>query len=172
MKHKTDELTELFEMLNLDAKIAGEMRCDFEAGDAILDAQSEPELSEEMIGRITQNVQRRSGGLSWAARWQRIAAVLVLGFVLVGLVEFMSQPVEEEISGQHVFLLADDYDVLETALDLEQEEFTVNFDDPEIADILSLWDDAGWDVYQLFGKDFCDEKVMFATGTRVNCWIV
>jgi len=157
-KNKINELTELFEELNLDTEASSEIRHELEAGDAFLNQQSEPVCPDELIGRITRDIEKQSGDRSWAIQIRRIAAVFVLGFVLVGLLELSQKPFEMNSLGQHAVLLADDFDVLEIALDLEQEEFQVDFDYPEIADILSLWDDADWDLQQLLGKELSDEN--------------
>ena len=149
-KNNTDELVKLFDVLNIDSKVANEIRCDLQAGDALLSRQREPDCPDELIERITRDINNRTQRLSWPMRLRHIAAVLVLGFVLVGLFEL---------------------DVLETALDLELEELEVVFDDPVVAEILSLWDDANWDIQQLFGKEFTDETEPFSFGYGFNDWM-
>jgi hypothetical protein len=168
---QTDELTELFDELNIDAQAASEMRHDLQTGDALLNEQSEPDCPAKLIEKITRDIEKQSQGLSWTIQLRRIAAVLVLGLVLVGLFELSRKPIEKDSLDQHAVLLADEYDIIETALDLELEEFEVDFDNPEIADILSLWDDAGWELQQLFGKEFTDETDTISYHTIVNDWI-
>ena len=104
---QTDELTELFDELNIDASATSEMRHDIQAGDALLNEQGEPNCPDELFERVAQDIEKQhchSGtgrnprlpgdkatdgsmdtGLRRYDTLRRIAAVLVLGFVLVGL---------------------------------------------------------------------------------------
>lgn len=170
-KNKTDELTGLFDNLNIDNKAANEIRHDIETGDDLFRQQSESNCPAELIDRIMRDIQNRPQRLSWPMRLQRIAAVLILGFVLVGLFELIHQPVKNGSLQNQTILLADEFDVLETALDLEQDELDVAFDDPAVADILSLWDDADWDIQQIFGKEFSDETDTHTSRRGFNDWI-
>lgn len=170
-KNNTDELVKLFDVLNIDSKVANEIRCDLQAGDALLSRQREPDCPDELIERITRDINNRTQRLSWPMRLRHIAAVLVLGFVLVGLFELTRQPFGNSSLDHQTILIADEFDVLETALDLELEELEVVFDDPVVAEILSLWDDANWDIQQLFGKEFTDETEPFSFGYGFNDWM-
>ena len=170
-KNKPDELNELFDLLNIDSKVAGEIRQDIQAGDALLNRQNEPDCPDELIERITGDIEKQTQRLSWPMRLGRIAAVLVLGLVLVGLFELSQKPFKNGPLDPQPILLADEFDVLETALDLEQEELDVEFDDPAVADILSLWDDADWDIQKIFGKEFNDENNTLSIRTATDDWI-
>lgn len=170
-KNNTDELTELFDLLKIDSKAANKIRHDIQAGDALLSRQDEPDCPDELIESITRDIDNRTQRLSWPMRLRPIAAVLVLGFLLVGLFELTRQPFETGPVDHQTILMADEFDVLETGLNLEQEELEVVFDDPVVAEILSLWDDANWDIQQLFGKEFTDETEPFISGCGFNDWM-
>lgn len=166
-----DELNNLFAELNITGSAADDIRRDLQDGQDLLN-QNEPPLPADLLNRISRQWQAPVRQTTWPLRFKRIAAVLILALGLAGLMQVTNKPSKDVSAATQTILVADGIDVLETALVLEQEELDLALDDVTINEILAMWDDAGWDIQQLFGKELSDETDTFTYRRSFNDWIV
>ena len=189
MQANEKELRELFGQLNIEESKRQEILGDITRGDEFFKQQVEPEIPNGLIERVSkgrlvdQAVTAGEGQKRWMSRaWLRpVAAVIVTGFLVIALMmldknqnlnspEAPVNPVTFNSSDEMNFL--DDEFGLWIAASTLEEELDQEMNDLAISEILVLWDDAGWEIDNILGKERDHESDTILTRRRVGAFVV
>ena len=188
MQPNEKELTELFTKLNIEESKRQEILGDIARGDEFLKQQIDPDLPRGLIERIGNDLFIDQVAVSGQGRkrlmsryWLRIAAVIAFGIMVTALVMLDRDlirttpqspvvPITSNTSDQ-LDLLDDEFGLWIAASTLE-EELDQEMNELAISEILVLWDDAGWEIDNILGKERDDENDTILTRRRVGAFVV
>ena len=189
MQPNDKELKELFAQLNFDESKRQEILRDITRGDEFLKQQVDPELPKGLIKRVGKGLladqvaaagrdQKRLMSRTWLPP---VAAVIAAGVLVTAIVvldrnlrqttpENPVSPVTSNSSDQ-MDLLYDEFGLWITASTLE-EELDEEMNDLAISEILVLWDNVGWEIDNILGKEKDHESDTILTRRRVGAFVV
>ena len=142
----------------------------------MLAAQPEPAIPAGLFERIDQTLQAQRKPIMPLKLLYRVAAVLIFGFIAVAVVQTVHNP-QSPIEPPRIAEVNGDNDLYSNELDmwevaLTQEEVLSGADEETLTEILVLWDDEGWEMEKLIGKEGNDESDNFTADDFVGIWSV
>ncbi len=160
-ENKNHEWSELLKELDLDPAEARVMLQEVADGERWLARQSEPELPAGLLERVEQKcLQSRRRVVRYPYWLTRAAAVIFIAFLCIPLMQRLTKtentPVTQTQSGATSELYSNELDVWEVALTMES-DLEREADDVTLSEMMTLWEEAGWETDNLLGKEIQDE---------------
>ncbi len=148
-----NEIEALIQQLNLPEDQARKMLEDIQAGDALFAQQTEPEIPAGLFDRIEQTVSVQQARSQWQRWLPRVAAILMFGVVVYFIyqgttIQSVTPNSNPTIQQASLGVFEDELNVWETTLAVE-DELEFETEEAVMYDVLTSWDDEGWDTKQL-----------------------
>ncbi|MBN1766139.1 MAG: hypothetical protein JW860_12835 [Sedimentisphaerales bacterium] len=166
MKKLEEDITQLVKNLQIDEQQAQEIITDLQAGDKLLNSQSEPDPPAELLDQIEITIKTHLSHRParrvyiWSMRFASAAAIIIIFVTLITLWTGPgSVPVSTPLSSPKLVDIYDDDSALwEVALtqEMDGEE---EIDDLVIIEVSLMWDEIEEPLDDLFGKENTYENV-------------